>query len=313
MASPTVDQLIATADPPPTGIVNPIHNADGADGAGYAGALVAGVRTYGWAAQTIARALGDDWLTGGWVDFSLRRPLFEGEQVEITVSERPASQDESTVSERPASQDESTVSERPASHDGAQPSCSVEVIGRGQGGERVVLDGIAGLGHAVWLSELDPPPVAAGQDPPAERPTYDLESIPIGEPLRPLQVHLRAEAATKLATEDLGIDDPRYLEADPPHIQPYFLAGRMAPLTRHNFTYGPTIHVRSQIQHQGEARADQDVTVGARIVKAYDRNEHWYQVLDGVVSGSSAGELARIRHHTIFRPRGTTMPNPIRS
>ena len=79
---------------------------------------------------------------------------------------------------------------------------------------------------------------------------------------------------------------------------------RIAPLTRHNFTYGPTIHVRSQIQHLRESRSDRTITVGARIVDAYDCNDHWYQVLDGVVTDDD-GELCRIRHHTIFRPRGT--------
>jgi hypothetical protein len=89
----------------------------------------------------------------------------------------------------------------------------------------------------------------------------------------------------------------------------------MAPLTRHNFTYGPTIHVRTQIQHSGPARAAQEIVVGARIVEVYDRKDHWYQVLDGLVVGAGGApgcpELARIRHHSIFRPRGTIMPPPI--
>ncbi|MDH3682401.1 MAG: hypothetical protein OEV40_20910 [Acidimicrobiia bacterium] len=290
MTEPIVDRRIATADPPPTGIPNPIHDGDGADAAGYAGALVAGVRTYGWAAQTITRALGDGWLTIGWVDFTLRRPLFAGEEVTITVR-------------------------RSSSGAGVW---DVACAASGRGGDRLVLDGTAGIGEAAWLPELDPPEPAPGQDPPPVRPTYDLDTIPVGEPLRPLRVFVKPDAARRLATDDLAIEDTRFTRSDRPLVHPYFLAGRMAPLTRHNFTYGPTIHVRSQIQHRGEARAGQDITVGARIVDAYDRNDHWYQVLDGVVTGSEAdaehgAELARIRHHTIFRPRGTTMPAPIRS
>lgn len=277
MAATTVsDRVTATADPPPTGIANPIHDGEGADAAGYAGALVAGVRTYGWAAQTIARAFGEEWLTGGWVDFSLRRPLFTGEELTIAVEPNTGA-----------------------------VRCAVD--------DRVVLDGTAGLGRASWLDELDAPEFAPGVEPPAIRPTYDLDSIPLGQPLRPFRVYLKPEAARGLAADDLGIDDPRYLEGDRPAIHPYFLAGRMAPLTRHNFTYGPTIHVRSQIQHRGSASSGQDVTVGAKIVEAYDRNDHWYQVLDGRVTGSVDGELALIRHHTIFRPRGTTTPPPIGS
>ena len=273
---------IATADPPPPGIPNPIHNSEGADAAGYAGALVAGIRTYGWAVQTVVEALGDEWLTSGWVDYSLRRPLFAGEELVTTVA-----------------------------RDGDQ--WSIECTGRGVGGERTVLGGAAGLGEAAWLDDLDPPAPAAGVDPPQMRPTYTIDTVPIGEPLRPLRAYVRHETAQKMASEDLVIDDPRYLEAVPANVHPFFLAGRMAPLTRHNFTYGPTIHVRSQIQHMGDARADQEFTVGARIVDAYERNEHWYQVLDGTVTGFEDNELARIRHHTIFRPRGTTLPPPITS
>ena len=123
---------------------------------------------------------------------------------------------------------------------------------------------------------------------------------------------MSADAARRLALDDLGQTSSLVPDG---RLHPWFLAARMAPLTRHNFTYGPTIHVRTQIQHRGPARADQEVVVGARIVEVYDRKDHWYQVLDGLVVGAAGvpgcPELARLRHHTIFRPRGTTMPPPI--
>ncbi len=290
--NPTIDRRTATPDPPPKGIPNPIHDAEGADGAGYAGALVAGVRTYGWAAETIERAIGSSWLSEGWVDYSLRRPLFAGEELTVTVTPDPKPLD-----------------------DAGSPVWTVAVAAAGAGGARVVLDGTAGLGVAPWFDELAPPPFEPGQEPPPVRQTYDVDSAPIGQPLRPLTVRVGADAARRLADDDLGIDNPRYRRSDGPLIHPYFLAARMAPLTRHNFTYGPTIHVRSQVQHRAEARSEQEITVGAAIVQTYERNEHWYQVLDGSVTGSGGTgepiELARIRHHTIFRPRGTTMPPPI--
>jgi hypothetical protein len=111
-----------------------------------------------------------------------------------------------------------------------------------------------------------------------------------------------------LVTDDLGLaSSPVVDEADPPLLHPFFLAARMAPLTRHNFTYGPTIHVRTQIQHLRGASADQEVTIGARLVAAFERNGHGYQVLDGVITGQGGSELGRLRHHTIFHPRGTVM------
>ena len=103
---------------------------------------------------------------------------------------------------------------------------------------------------------------------------------PGAAPARGLRVGRAAPAgcaSTIWASARRGVPDGR--------LHPWFLAGRMAPLTRHNFTYGPTIHVRTQIQHRGLARADQEVVVGARIVEVYDRKDHWYQVLDGLVVG----------------------------
>ena len=271
-----VDRRIATHDPPPKGIPNPIHDDAGADAAGYSGALVAGVRTYGWAAEAIIEVVGEGWLSDGWVDFSLRRPLFTGDELTTTVT---------------------------ATAEGWAVAC----VGVGASGNRVVLDGTCGLGTGSWVGDLTPPSARPAEEPPLVRPTYTIDTVPLGEELRPLGVHVSPDAARRLATDDLGVGHQRYVQGDRPLVSPYFLAARMAPLTRHNFTYGPTIHARSQIQHVGSALSGQDLTITAVIVDAWERNEHWYQVLDGVVSGSDTGDLALLRHHTIFRPRGTTL------
>ena len=277
------DQIVATPDPAPTGVPNPIHDEAGSTGAGYSGALVAGVRTYGWAVETIVRAIGEEWLATGWVDFSLRRPLFAPELLTIQVTE-------------------------------AQGHWNVICRAGTCREERVVLEGVAGLKDVDWLSELSPPSTPSPLSSPSRGDTpltsYDLDSVPLRRPLTPLSLHVSNMAASQMVTEDLGIRNNRYtLTADPVTnpvpVHPYFLAGRMAPLTRHNFVYGPTIHVRSQIKHHREPIADQTFTVGAQIVDAYDRKGHWYQVLDGTVVDDQ-GTLAEIRHHTIFRPRPAT-------
>jgi hypothetical protein len=273
--------VTATADPPPVGIPNPIHAEDGASGAGYAGALVAGVRTYGWVAEAVIEVLGPRWLDDGWADVTLRRPLYAGDLVTVTVGPSGAA---------------------------IAGACTVSATV----GERVVLDGAVGVGPASWAGEIDPPEASPALDPPYLRPTYTIDSAPIGQPLRPLGAYVAADAARRLALDDLGQSSSRVPDG---RLHPWFLAARMAPLTRHNFTYGPTIHVRTQVQHRGRAMADQEIVIGARIVDVYERNDHWYQVLDGLAVGGGGApgcpELARIRHHSIFRPRGTVMPPPI--
>jgi hypothetical protein len=267
---PVIRAVTATADPPPVGIANPIHAEDGANSAGYAGALVAGVRTYGWLTEAVIEALGPEWLDDGWADVTLRRPLHAGEQVRITVS--------------------------------SSLSVSATV------GQRVVLDGAVGRGPASWLADINPPEPGPALGPPAVRATYTIDTAPVGRPLRPLGAYVSAAGARRLRLDELGQTSSRVPDGQ---LHPWFLAGRIAPLTRHNFTYGPTIHIRTQIQHRGRARAGQEIVVGARIVEVYERNDHWCQVLDGLVVGDGGAELARIRHHSIFRPRGTIVPPPI--
>ena len=267
------DEVVATPDPPPKGVPNPIHDATGAAAAGYAGALVAGVRTYGWACQAVVRALGPEWLESGWIDYRLRRPLFAGEQLTTEVEEN----------------DQCWRIECRAGDD-----------------RRVVLDGKAGLAQASWGADLAPPEPGPASEPATERPSYTLDTVPLNAPLRPLGAYVTRAAAIDMVLDDLELpasEAERYI-AEPGLVHPYFLAGRMAPLTRHNFTYGPTIHVRSQIQHTRLPVSEREFVVGAKIVDAYERNEHWYQVLDGIVTDPD-GEVCRIRHHTIFRPRGT--------
>jgi hypothetical protein len=275
---PLVRSVTATPDPPPVGIANPIHAEDGALGAGYAGALVAGVRTYGLVAESVVEVLGASWLEDGWADVTMRRPVYAGDQLTIAVERR-----------------------------GSAGASAVEVRAE----DRVVLDGTVGLGPAAWLDDVDPPAPEPARDPPMPRPTYTIEDAPIGRALQPLGAYVTAEGARRLRLDDLGQTSSHVPDGC---LHPWFLAGRMAPLTRHNFTYGPTIHVRTQIQHRGLARAEQEVVIGARIVEVYDRKDHWYQVLDGLVVGGGGAtgspELARIRHHSIFRPRGTVMPAP---
>ena len=291
MAGPTLDQPVtrsvtATPDPPPVGIPNPIHGEDGASSAGYAGALVAGVRTYGWVAEAVVEVLGPNWLVDGWADVTLRRPLFAGDVVTIAVGPAASSLSGSDAIEAWA------------------VSAAV--------GDRVVLDGTVGLGTASWAVDIDPPKSGPSLGPPDSRPTYTIDTAPVGLPLRPLGTYVSVQDARHACLDALGQTESRVPKD---RLHPWFLAARMAPLTRHNFTYGPTIHVRTQIQHRGPARAEQEVVVGARIVDVYDRKGHGYQVLDGLVVGDGGVpgcvELALVRHHSIFHPRGTLMPQPI--
>ncbi len=77
----------------------------------------------------------------------------------------------------------------------------------------------------------------------------------------------------------------------------------MTPLLKHSFNYGPSIHVRTQVQHLAAARAGQTFTVEGKFLGAYEQNGHHVAELDGSLISETGEEVARLRHTTIFRIR----------
>ena len=77
----------------------------------------------------------------------------------------------------------------------------------------------------------------------------------------------------------------------------------MTPLLKHSFDYGPSIHIRSQVQHLAPAAAGQAFTMVGRFLSAYEQNGHHVAELDGSLLAENGQELARMRHTTIFRIR----------
>jgi hypothetical protein len=75
----------------------------------------------------------------------------------------------------------------------------------------------------------------------------------------------------------------------------------MSHLLRHTFSYGPSIHARSQVQHIAPARPGERMVVSGRLVEVFERKEHHYAVADGLIADADGRALVRIRHTTIFR------------
>jgi len=65
---------------------NPIHTDAGARAAGFPGALVAGTTIYAYMTHPPTAAWGDDWLSRGGGELHLRRPVFDNDDIECTVT-----------------------------------------------------------------------------------------------------------------------------------------------------------------------------------------------------------------------------------
>ena len=248
-------------------ISNPIHSTAVAEEYGFRAALVGGVTVYGWCVPAIVEALGEEWLTSGWVDVSFRRPVYPEDVMTATVSS-------------------------------AEAGFALE-MSNGAGDRCLV--GLVGLGAAPFAAEFHLPTSRTAEPRPDAVPVLTLQGAPVGQDLRPMPVPLSVEEARAYAC-NLQRDEHARWHGEHPQLHPGWLAARMTPMLHHSYDYKPAIHTRSQIQHVGVGYGGQTVTVTGHMVEAYELKGHHYAVVDGAVVGADGGDVAHIRHTTIFRP-----------
>jgi acyl dehydratase len=246
---------------------NTIHSDEGAQAHGFQSALVVGGNVYGWTVPAILQALGERWLSDGWVSLNFRRPTYVGDEMTARVVERD---------------------------DGV-----CEVTMQKQGDETVIY-GEAGLGKAPWLDELAMPARLEPEPRPAEREGLFLESPPIGQDLRPMAAEITKEEAIRFATETLADTNPLW-RGETPIVHPGWINGRMSPLMLYSYSYNPSIIVHCRMQHLRPFYAGQKLSVAGQFREAFERRDNHYWVVDGMIRGEDGEPLVRMRQSNIFR------------
>lgn len=270
LASAAERQIVAFLDgeDSPT-ISNPIHSTEIAAQYGFRGALVGGVTVYGWLTPPIIEVLGERWLRDGWADVRFRRPTFPGD----------------LMTARAEMGSDGTASVAMLNPDGVP-----------------TIEGAAGTGKAPWFDDLTAPSGRPAETKPDEVPTLTLETAPAGELLRPMAVPW-SEADASGYAEHLQKDTSGQFNGPGALAHPGWIAARMTPLLKHSYSYGPSIHIRTQVQHLAPALAGQTFTMEGQFLRAYEQNGHHVAELDGSLMSQTGEELARLRHTTIFRIR----------
>jgi hypothetical protein len=121
---------------------NPIHTDSGAQAAGFARALVAGVTTYAYLTHPVVVAWGEDWLASGGGEVRFRSPVFQDDHLDLV----PASVDGDVVIDARAGDDLALATFRAVRDSGAPPSMrSGEVLRTRQ----IALDGELGAEYGV--------------------------------------------------------------------------------------------------------------------------------------------------------------------
>jgi acyl dehydratase len=249
---------------------NKIHDDAEARRYGFAGGLVPGVTLYAYLTRLAVTTFGAGWLERGTADCRFRRPVYEGETIRCEA--QPAGD--------------------------ATPAIDVQVI----------REGVVCAAGAFSLTEEThdrSPAVPIGGSAPDVLPELTPDGVPLGVPLAPLHGSISVAEAAAYA-DDTDDPNPWYRGHSPfggPLVPPGWLAARQAPLLRHNFRFGPSIHARSVIRHLAPAFAGRAYVTAGVIRETIERNGNWYLVLDAETRDDQDRLVYRVEHTTIYHVR----------
>jgi len=262
---------LAVADPPEVSAANPVHD-ESATGYGYAGGIVAGIHTYGWMVPAILDALGAGWLSHGWSEFRLPRPVYAGDELLTEV--------------------------KPAPDDPSIGVMTQTVVSDG----RVTIEGTVGLGDASWKNEFVLP---HGRSPVPEadhRPFLGLDEIPSDLDYPAMSVPFDASDARTWMSERIHDDDPLWVEGDMPLAHPSWVLGQMTPLIRHSYRMPAGVHASGRVQHLSPFQANGAVTVAGRWGDVEVRKNKPWSTSDAVFVDSRGTEVALVRQVAVILP-----------
>ena len=242
---------------------NKIHDDTVAKQFGFSGGLVPGAIVYAYMTHLPLERWGRDWLERGTAECRFAKPVYDGDQVTVTATER-----------------------------GGVLDISLECRGV------VCATGTASLPDAA----PSPPALAEFRDVTqrSDRPPADEVSLAVGtwlgiDPL-PVTSELVAQYVSDVhETSPLYVREGLLHPVLVPHIGNFAL--------NRNVTLGPWMHVGSTIQHFAAAQLGDTLTVRARVTGNYEHKGHLFVDLDALIVANNSTPLVRTGHISIYRPR----------
>ena len=253
-------------------IENPIHSTEIARAYGYEGPLIGGVTVWGWATDTIIEAIGNNWLSEGWAEYSFRKPVFPGNVLTITVE---SSTEDFTNSWNVAIQNQS--------------------------GDLCVV-GKIGIGEASWENTLTRPINMSPSDVVGKKP-LTLKRAKNSTSWTALQLEFNEDTYEEIKHKNRLTSDPifAYSQGYTPIAHPSWVAGWAEGLMRHNYDIPTSMHTKSLVKHHSSIPLGTKLVGGAEVIDAYERKGHQYIEFDVLLQDTGSNDIAQIRHRTIFR------------
>ena len=244
---------------------NMIHDDTVAQVYGFKGGLVPGVDVYAYMTHPAVAHWGRDWLTRGAAQVRLLKPVYDGEEAQVS-----------------------------AQLDGA--AMRLEVVSNDivcASGEARLPIARAALPHPDDYAVCTPPPYDA-------RPPASFETLAAGQALGTFRLSFDARTEASYLGD---IRENLTLYSDDGLMHPGWLLKRANDALKENVLLGPWIHVSSKVQNFAALEGAAELEVRSRVVDAYEHKGHGFVDLDVLVLAIGQGPIAQIDHKAIFSPR----------
>jgi len=243
---------------------NKIHDDEVARRFGFSGALVPGVEVFAYAVHPFARAYGAAFFDGGGLAIRFRRPVYDGELVDVVADPLPGGD-----------------------------AWALRVIGA---------DGeVRATGSARGPAAGGPPQVDIDRfrisAVPAEPPPATREALVAGTVLGTVVEAAEPGACTDYLT---GINETSTLYTDDGIVHPGLLLRMVNAALFRNVALGPWIHTESDCAFLGTAPVGATLSARAVVTGLSSRNHNDYVHYDALVLADDAPVLLA-RHTAIYR------------
>ena len=250
---------------------NKIHDDAVARRYGFAGGLVPGITVFGYLTHPVVEAWGKEWLERGTMTARFRRPIYDGERVDVV---------------------------------GVHDAGTADVEARNAAGE------VCAVGRATLPAQATAAPALAQYPwrPLPGQPRAPTPEALAGDPdLGTVEAgfHLgRADETLALVGDDL----PIYRELGVAH--PTWLLFFANAALASNVALGPWIHTASALVNHGPLHDGERLSARARIARLFEKSGNDLVDLDILLVADGARPVAAVRHTAIYRLRAADDERP---
>lgn len=252
---------------------NKIHDDAVARQLGFGGGLVPGVDVYAYMTHPVAALWGLDWLARGTIDARFVRPVYDGHEVTVEMTEPafPASGESGPTS---------TLTLR----DEAGDECATATVGLP-----------AAPRADSWNVDRYPTAPLRESPPPA-----GAEALRAPGPLGSVEGGFWADRSPEYL-EEVRETLPLYREERIAH--PGWLLRTANHILAVNVVLGPWIHVSSDVTHLGLVRDGDRVSTRGWVTDVFERKGHKFVTLDVLIVTNEETPVMHVGHTAIYEPR----------